>query len=51
MLDKLNAYSKSVDVYPLVKSYMNELNLFELFKKYVPSVDAKLEPAEGLCMT
>lgn len=49
-VDKLDSYSKSVDVYPLVKHYMDELNLFELFKKYVPKGDAELEPAEGLCI-
>ena len=29
---------------------MDELSLFELFKKYVPKGDAELEPAEGLCI-
>lgn len=50
MSNKIDAYSKSVDVYPLVKYYMDELSLFELFKKYVPKGDAELEPAEGLCI-
>jgi hypothetical protein len=50
MSDKLDAYAKSVDVYPLVKHYMSELNLFELFKKYVSKGNAELEPAEGLCI-
>lgn len=50
MSTKIDAKSHSIDVFPLVKHYMNELNLFELFKKYVPKGNAELEPAEGLCL-
>jgi hypothetical protein len=50
MSDKIDASSKSIDVFPLVKHYMDFLYLFELFKKYVPKGHAELEPAEGLCL-
>ncbi len=48
MVDIIDGYSKSVGVFPLVKYYMDELNLYELFKKYVPKGRADIEPAEGL---
>jgi len=50
MSTTLDAQIRSVKVFPLIKYYMNELNLFELFKKYVPKGKAELEPAEGLCL-
>lgn len=50
MLAQLDAHSKSVDIWHRLKYYMDELKLFELFKKYVPKGDADLEPAEGLCL-
>ena len=50
MADIIDGYSKSVGVFPLVKHYMDELGLFELFKKYVPKGRADIEPAEGLCI-
>lgn len=50
MLENLDGYSSKVNIFPLVKHYMNELKLFELFKKYVPKGKADLEPAEGLCL-
>ena len=42
---------KQVDVFPLVKYYMDELNLLNLFKKYIPPVSGSLmEHAESLCI-
>ncbi len=40
-----------VDVLPMVKHYMDELGLFNLFKKYVPAAtDCLATPAESLCL-
>jgi transposase len=50
MLENLDGYSSKVEIFPLVKYYMNELKLFELFKKYVPKGNADLEPASVLCL-
>jgi len=42
---------KQVDVLPLVKHYMNELDLFNLFAKYVPATAGSLaDHAESLCI-
>ena len=42
---------KQVDVLPMVKHYMDELDLFSLFKKYVPAAPNYLaEHAESLCV-
>lgn len=42
---------KQVDVLPLVKYYMEELNLFNLFSKYVPAATTNLaDHAESLCI-
>jgi hypothetical protein len=42
---------KSVEVLPLVKYYMDQLELARLFDKYVPnSNDAEVAPAQVLCM-
>lgn len=50
MLAKVDGYSKQVDIFPLVKYYMDQLGLFTLFKKHVPKKGAELEPSEGLCL-
>jgi len=42
---------KQVDVLPMVKHYMNSLDLYDLFKKYVPaSSNCLAEHAESLCI-
>lgn len=42
---------QQVDVLPLVKYYMDQLQLFDLFKKYVPAApDSLTEHAESLCV-
>ena len=42
---------KQVDVLPMVKHYMDELDLFNLFKKYVPAApDCLADHAESLCV-
>jgi transposase len=42
---------KQVDVLPMVKYYMDQLGLFDLFSKYVPLASGHLaDHAEGLCL-
>jgi len=42
---------KQVDVLPMVKHYISELGLHDLFDKYVPnSHGAEIKPAQVLCM-
>jgi hypothetical protein len=42
---------KQVDVFPMVKHYMDELDLYNLFKKYVPAApDSLADHAESLCI-
>ena len=42
---------KQVDVLPMVKHFMDALNLFSLFKKYVPAApDSLADHAESLCI-
>jgi len=49
VVDQIEAHFKQVDVLPMVKHYMNSLDLFNLFKKYVPSSKNCLaEQAESL---
>jgi transposase len=50
-MDEFEARFKQVDVLPMVKHFMDELNLFNLFKKYVPAApDCLAEHAESLCI-
>ena len=50
-MEQLEARFKQVDVLPMVKHYMDELDLYNLFKKYVPtSSDCLVEHAESLCI-
>lgn len=50
-MDQIEAHFKQVDVLPMVKHYMNSLDLFNLMKKYVPTNNGSLvEHAESLCM-
>jgi transposase len=42
---------KQVNVFPMVKHYMDELDLYNLFKKYVPAApDSLADHAESLCI-
>ena len=42
---------KQVDVFPMVKHFMDELDLYNLFKKYVPAApDSLADHAESLCI-
>lgn len=51
VVDQIEARFKQVDVLPMVKHYMNSLDLFNLMKKYVPSSKSSLaEHAESLCI-
>jgi len=50
-MEQFETQFKQVDVFPLVKYYMDELNLLNLFKKYIPPTSGSLtEHAESLCI-
>ena len=50
-MEQIEAQYKQVDVLPMVKHYMDSLDLYNLFKKYVPSPTSCLaEHAESLCI-
>ncbi len=50
-MEQFETQFKQVDVLPLVKHYMDELDLFNLFTKYVPpTVGSLVDHAESLCI-
>ena len=50
-MKQIEAQYKQFDVLPMVKHYMNSLDLYNLFKKYVPcSTNCLAEHAESLCI-
>lgn len=50
-MEQFETRFKQVDVLPLVKYYMSELDLFTLFTKYVPAAAGSLaDHAESLCI-
>ncbi|WP_321417588.1 IS1634 family transposase [uncultured Desulfobacter sp.] len=50
-MEQFEAQFNQVDVLPMVKHYMDELHLFNLFTKYVPGAPNSLaEHAESLCV-
>ncbi len=50
-MEQFETRFKQVDVLPLVKHYMDELDLFNLFTKYVPATAGSLaDHAESLCI-
>ena len=50
-MEQFETRFKQVDVFPLVKYYMDELKLLNLFKKYIPETTGSLaEHAESLCI-
>jgi len=51
-MDNIDSKAKLVDTHPLVKYYMEQLSLNELFEKYIPKTDKMdIAPAEALKMT
>ena len=50
-MEQFEARFRQIDVLPMVKHYMEELDLFSLFKKYIPSApDCLADYAESLCV-
>ena len=50
-MEQFETRFKQVDVLPMVKHYMDELDLFNLFTKYVPAAACSLaDHAESLCI-
>jgi transposase len=50
-MEQFEARFNQVDVLPMVKYFMDQLNLFNLFKKYVPAAAGSVtEHAESLCI-
>ena len=50
-MSKIKTTFKKIDVLPMVKHYMNQLGIFDIFDKYVPNVNgADIAPAQVLCM-
>ena len=50
-MEQFKARFKQVDVFPMVKHFMDELDLFNLFTKYVPpAADSLADHAESLCI-
>ena len=42
---------KQVDVVPMVKHYLSELGLYEIFDRYIPNANgAEIAPAQVLCI-
>ncbi len=51
VIEQVEARFKQIDVLPMVKHYMDSLDLYNLFTKYVPaSADCLAEHAESLCL-
>jgi transposase len=50
-MEQFETRFKQVDVLPMVKHYMDQLNLFNLFTKYVPAATGSfVDHAESLCI-
>ncbi len=50
-MEQFDTRFNQVDVFPMVKHYMDELDLYNLFKKYVPAApDSLADHAESLCI-
>ena len=50
-MEQFETRFKQVDVLPMVKHFMDELDLYNLFSKYVPATAGSLvNHAEGLCI-
>jgi len=50
-LEDINAKFKKLDVLPMVKKYMEQLDVYNIFKKYIPKPErCPIEPAQILSM-
>ena len=50
-MKQFEARFKHVDVFPMVKHFMDQLDLFNLLSKYVPAAsDSLADHAESLCI-
>jgi hypothetical protein len=50
-MNQFDTQFKQLDVFPMVKHYMDQLDLFSLFNKYVPATaDSLADHAESLCI-
>ena len=50
-MEQFETRFSQVDVLPMVKHFMDELDLFNLFKRYVPATsDCLADHAESLCI-
>ena len=50
-MEQFDTRFKQVDVFPMVKYFMDKLDLFNLFLKYVPDATSSLtEHAQSLCI-
>ena len=50
-MEQFKTRFSQVDVLPMVKHFMDELELFNLFKRYVPAApDCLADHAESLCI-
>jgi hypothetical protein len=50
-MEQFDTQFKQVDVLPMVKHFMDGLDLFNLFKKYLPAATGSLaNHAESLCL-
>ena len=50
-MEQFETRFKQVDVFPMVKYFMDKLDLFNLFTKYVPAAPGSLaDHAESLCI-
>jgi hypothetical protein len=51
MKPEITSKIKRIDVLPLIKHYITELGLYELFDKHIPKQpNATMAPAQPLCM-
>ena len=46
----MDAQIRNVNVYPLVKHYMEQLTLYSIFKQNIDIGNSKVEPSEALCI-
>jgi transposase len=47
----ISAKTKNINVLPMVKHYITELGIYELFQRYIPKrSNAFIEPSQALCM-
>ncbi len=50
-MEQFDTQFKQIDVLPMVKHYMDYLDLFSLFEKYIPTTESSLvDHAESLCV-